>query len=980
MTAPPPAGRGSRGGSAHRVPPAAKAGMGRSGRARSRARPLRAVRAGHGRQPRRGRGRPRSPRAPARATRRSHRRTGARPARQGAPIRRPARARERTGSRSRADGSTSTRRGRIPAASAPPSASRRRTRAPLPAPPPRSRPARARLLPRGRSAPSRSRRRASPQGSKRRPERLPAAQHGLEEIAVALDPLQRLTHPEVAGPNLLAEILPPQRRRDGRTRFRANRVDRRDRLAVTVLAVVDEHAAPLLLQPLGGHKTGVLRFELAQHTLGELVGLGGGVAPRDRHEHVDPVGAARLHIRAQLEPLERLPHQVSDLDRLRKAVARLRRVEVEDDVVRLLGLVDARVPRVHVDAVHLHHPHERSGLVDQREVDEARAALARPGTELARREPRRLPLRRLLVEVRLAANAVRVALERERAVAQVRHDRRGYLDVVGGEIALRDAVAREEVLVRAREPDAAAPDPELLGHLRRVQLSLCLRGNRYGPVSSGRARANSASRSAARNVASALVVEYIVSSSAGVTVSEPSARCSWSGSKGESAKTSSNGGRRWASERSYGSLRSAIASSGSGGSVSHQWVQNIASPPRGRNTRAISAMAAAGSNQWNASPTNTASTLWSSSGIASALPSRAEPCTSRIRFSGSTATTSAKRLASSRVRRPVPAARSRTRALRSSSSTSCARSSSSGGYGGRTRSYVSATFPKLRRSSDKARPVRDRPGPPPDLAAGRNELPETGGERVALFVGLMCDRAHGEHVRDPFVAGVDDVAHDLRLAQLLERPALERPAPFAREHAPQAGLAAAFEDLADQRFGFVAHVLVVDADVPEDDQGSAGPQHAGDLGDRVVGREPVEGLGREDGVDLAVRGRDRLGAASARLRSGNHLLEHPEHRRVRLDRDHASEPRDERAGQLAGAGAEVEHGRVRPQPELIAHALEQLLRPFRPAELVLPGGSPECVRRSLSTRHRQGVRRDSPSASRGRSRAAGSGSCPRRSA
>ena len=47
-----------------------------------------------------------------------------------------------------------------------------------------------------------------------------------------------------------------------------------------------------------------------------------------------------------------------------------------------------------------------------------------------------------------------------------------------------------------------------------------------------------------------------------------------------------------------------------------------ATPPPGRSTRAISANAPAGSNQWNASATVTAATDPSSSGIASAVPSR----------------------------------------------------------------------------------------------------------------------------------------------------------------------------------------------------------------------------------------------------------------------------------------------------------------------------------------------------------------------
>ena len=161
--------------------------------------------------------------------------------------------------------------------------------------------------------------------------------------------------------------------------------------------------------------------------------------------------------------VERFTNEVGDANRLDEAVPRLRRVEVEDDVVRPVRLVDARVPGVHVDAVHLHHPDERRRLVHEREVDEPRLAFAfaRPGPELPRREPVRLALRRLLVEVRLAPDAVRVALERERPVLEVRHDRRPDLGVVLGEILLRDPVPGKEHLVRARQPHAPPADLEL---------------------------------------------------------------------------------------------------------------------------------------------------------------------------------------------------------------------------------------------------------------------------------------------------------------------------------------------------------------------------------------------------------------------------------------------------------------------------------------------------------------------------------------
>src|SRR5690349_19367120 len=53
-------------------------------------------------------------------------------------------------------------------------------------------------------------RRLRTQLPQRRAERLPAPQDGSVEVAVPLDPPQRLPHPEVARPHLLAELLPAQ--------------------------------------------------------------------------------------------------------------------------------------------------------------------------------------------------------------------------------------------------------------------------------------------------------------------------------------------------------------------------------------------------------------------------------------------------------------------------------------------------------------------------------------------------------------------------------------------------------------------------------------------------------------------------------------------------------------------------------------------------------------------------------------------------
>ena len=70
-------------------------------------------------------------------------------------------------------------------------------------------------------------------------------------------------------------------------------------------------------------------------------------------------------------------------DRLREADVR-RRVEVEEHEVGPVGLVDPRVPRVHVDAAHVHHPEQRELVVHERRVDPLRCrGLSRVETAIA---------------------------------------------------------------------------------------------------------------------------------------------------------------------------------------------------------------------------------------------------------------------------------------------------------------------------------------------------------------------------------------------------------------------------------------------------------------------------------------------------------------------------------------------------------------------------------------------------------------------
>ena len=194
-------------------------------------------------------------------------------------------------------------------------------------------------------------------------------------------------------------------------------------------------------------------LEQARGGLGEVIRLLERRPARDRRDDVDAVGAARLDIPGEPELLEQLADQVRDLDRKREPVVGW--VEIEEDEVGAVGLVDARVPRVHVDAVVLDHEEHCFDGVHEREVDEARAAFARVRTELARRDPWGQVLRRLLLEERFPVDAVRIALHRERSIAEMRDERRRNRAVVLEHVALGDPVVREEDPVGRRQLDVS---------------------------------------------------------------------------------------------------------------------------------------------------------------------------------------------------------------------------------------------------------------------------------------------------------------------------------------------------------------------------------------------------------------------------------------------------------------------------------------------------------------------------------------------
>src|SRR5262245_49727871 len=94
---------------------------------------------------------------------------------------------------------------------------------------------------------------------------LAACEHGLEQVAVPVDPCERLAHPEATRRDVLRELVPAKRRRDRCARLRAYRVDGGDRLPPRVLTVVDEHALALALQPFGRDQSGVPLLQSARY-------------------------------------------------------------------------------------------------------------------------------------------------------------------------------------------------------------------------------------------------------------------------------------------------------------------------------------------------------------------------------------------------------------------------------------------------------------------------------------------------------------------------------------------------------------------------------------------------------------------------------------------------------------------------------------------------------------------------------------------
>src|SRR5690242_8481971 len=83
----------------------------------------------------------------------------------------------------------------------------------------------------------------SAQGPQSRLEALPRREHPFEQVTVPPNALEHGVHGELLRVERLVDFLPAERRRDRRSRARAHRVDRGDRLPLAVLVRIDQNAA-----------------------------------------------------------------------------------------------------------------------------------------------------------------------------------------------------------------------------------------------------------------------------------------------------------------------------------------------------------------------------------------------------------------------------------------------------------------------------------------------------------------------------------------------------------------------------------------------------------------------------------------------------------------------------------------------------------------------------------------------------------------
>jgi len=219
-----------------------------------------------------------------------------------------------------------------------------------------------------------------------------------------------------------------------------------------VLVEVDEHAlAPLLLPPGGGGQVGPAALQLTGQGNRRLAHNERVLLGPQPHVDVDAVAAGGLGVALDAELVEQRPRlggRLLDHGQIDAG----RGVEIDPQLIGVVGVGRQVGPHVQADAAEVHGPHD-VGDVGRNQRLRGRAVGRLHGGGL---QPVGRVLGHALLEERRSAGPVRVALHQHRAATEGTHQRLLDRQVVVGEIELGLATLREERLRRIRQDERAA--------------------------------------------------------------------------------------------------------------------------------------------------------------------------------------------------------------------------------------------------------------------------------------------------------------------------------------------------------------------------------------------------------------------------------------------------------------------------------------------------------------------------------------------
>ena len=206
-----------------------------------------------------------------------------------------------------------------------------------------------------------------------------------------------------------------------------------------------------LLPPAAGGPARHPPLDLARQGQGGAAHFFEALLRLDAHVDVDPPRARGLREALEGVLLQHLAHDQRHLADLVEGDPRAG-VEVHPQLVGVVEVRAAHRPGIPVDHPEVHAPQQVGPVVGDQLAGVAPAGEGHGGGL----QPLRRALGHPLLEERLPAHAVHPPLQDGGAVAQAAHDRVLALDVVVGEVELRQAGLGEEHLARVAQANLAA--------------------------------------------------------------------------------------------------------------------------------------------------------------------------------------------------------------------------------------------------------------------------------------------------------------------------------------------------------------------------------------------------------------------------------------------------------------------------------------------------------------------------------------------